>query len=328
MAPSTLSVETIRSLRESIHLLLDRCSVDLQTQRSIPFDNELFLLACKEAARQSLIVDAHVTGSFRPYIKQGADTITACFPHIQDIPSRVYMILYLASFFYLDDKFTPGYESDGENMAQELFRCVTGRTTPSDPIQKLYWFLVTEAPTFFPNSPASNIIITGSLNFITSAILDSRTQGMNIPASAKRYTTFSRDMSGFNEVFGIFIFPSSVPITAYITALPDLMVFIGCANDVLSFYKEESAGEVMNQVSLLASCDNCPKIEAVQKLVDTTVQAHRNILDTLCPNKVALHAYLSFSDGYLRAHIGISRYRLEELGFRSGLVSFDPMACM
>ncbi|SJL03841.1 uncharacterized protein ARMOST_07198 [Armillaria ostoyae] len=324
MAPSTLPVETVQSLRQSIHLLLDQCSVDLQTQRTIPFDNALFSLACKEAARHGLIVDHGTAASFRPCIKHGVDTVTACFSHIQDTRSRIYMILYLASFFYLDDKFTPGYQSDAESMAQELFSSMMGRVTPSDPMQKLYSFLLTEAPNCFPNSPTSNIIVTGSLNFITSAILDYRTQGMK----ASAIILCLEDLSGFNEVMGLFIFPSSIPVIAYISALPDLMVFIGSANDVLSFYKEESAGEEMNQVSLLASCSKCPKIEAVKQLVDITVGAHRNILDILCPDKAALDAYLSFSDGYLRAHVGISRYRLEDLGFRSGLVYSNAVACM
>ncbi|PBK99504.1 terpenoid synthase [Armillaria gallica] len=273
MAPPTLPVDTIQSLRQSIHLLLDQCSVDLQTQRTIPFDNDLLSLACKEAARHGLIVDHGTAASFRPYIKHGADTVIACFSHIHDTRSRIYMILYLASFFCLDDKFTPGYQPDAESMAQELFSSM-------------------------------------------------------IPASAKRYTRFARNLSGFNEVMGLFIFPSCIPVTAYIAALPDLIVFIGSANDVLSFYKEESAGEEMNQVSLLASCSKCPKIEAVKQLVDITIGAHRNILDILCPDKAALDAYLSFSDGYLRAHVEISRYRLEELGFRSGLVYSNAVACM
>ncbi|KAK0467094.1 uncharacterized protein EV420DRAFT_1699664 [Desarmillaria tabescens] len=317
MALSTLPIQTIRSPRESIHLLLSRCSVDLQTQRTIPFDNELLSLVCKEAVRHGVILDPDTPGSFIPYMKQGADTISACFSHLQDIQSRVYMILYLASFFYLDDKFTPSDSS--ENMAQELFSCVMGRKAPSDPMQKLYCFLVTEAPNYFPNPPTSNIIVTGSLNFITAAILEYLRRLKDIQDSP--------EMSGFNEVMGLFIFSSSVPFTTYITAVPDLMVFIGSANDVLSFYKEESAGESTNQVSLLASCSKCPKIETVKQLVDITVEAHRNILDILRPNKVALDAYMSFSDGYLRAHIGISRYRLEELGFQSGLV-FNSMARM
>ncbi|KAK0488994.1 hypothetical protein IW261DRAFT_387040 [Armillaria novae-zelandiae] len=328
MALSTLPVGTIQSLRQSIHLLLEQCSVDLQTQRTIPFDNDLFSLACKEAALHGLLVDHGIATSFRPFIKHGADTVTACFSHIQDTRSRIYMILYLASFFCLDDKLNPEHQSDAESIAQELFSSMMGRMTPSEPMQKLYSFLLTEAPNCFPNPPTSNIIVTGSLNFITSAILDYHTQGMKVPASAKRYTRFARDLSGFNEVMGLFIFPSSIPVIAYIAALPDLMVFIGSANDVLSFYKEESAGEEMNQVSLLASCSECPKIEAVKQLVDNTVGAHRNILDILRPNEAALDAYLSFSDGYLRAHVGISRYRLEELGIRSGLIYSYRIACL
>ncbi len=125
-----------------------------------------------------LIVDHGTAASFRPYIKHGADTVIACFSHIHDTRSRIYMILYLASFFCLDDKFTPGYQPDAEGMAQELFSSMMGRVIPSDPMQRLYCFLLMEAQNCFPNSPTSNIIVTGSLNFITSAILDYRTQGM------------------------------------------------------------------------------------------------------------------------------------------------------
>ncbi|KAK0446785.1 hypothetical protein EV421DRAFT_1901624 [Armillaria borealis] len=314
MAPSTLPVDTIQSLRQSIHLLLDQCSVDLQTQRAIPFDNDLLSLACKEAARHGLIVDHGSASSFRPYIKHGVDTVTACFSHIQDTQSRIYMILYLASFFYLDDKFAPGYQSNAESMAQELFSSMMGRVTPNDPMQKLYSFLLTEAPNCFPNSPTSNIIVTGSLNFITSAILDYRTQGMKANTCVgQKVHKIRQGLVWLQRGHGIIHIP---------------IFHSGSANDVLSFYKEESAGEEMNQVSLLASCSKCPKIEAVKQLVDITVGAHRNILDILCPDKAALDAYLSFSDGYLRAHVGISRYRLEELGFRSGLVYSNAVACM
>ncbi|KAK0446783.1 hypothetical protein EV421DRAFT_1791345 [Armillaria borealis] len=313
MASTTLPTDMVREIGENVRLLLDRCSVDMQTQRAIPFDDELFSLACEEVARHALILDTKTSKLFAPYIKHGTDTVTTCYNHIQDINCRIYIVLYIACFFYFDDKFIPEY-STSDNVAQDLFACMIGKSSPADPLQQLFCYLMTEAPKCYPNHPASNIVITGTLNFVTSASLDYRTQGMKMPASAKRYTTFTRNISGITDVMGVFIFPASVPVTAYIAAIPDLMVFMLSANDVLSFYKEEVAGEELNRVSLLALCDNSTKTDVLRRLVDSTVEAHNNILDILKPNDEALDAYLSFSDGYILAHAGLSRYRLKELG--------------
>ncbi|KAK0467078.1 uncharacterized protein EV420DRAFT_664438 [Desarmillaria tabescens] len=313
MASPTLPTNMIHKIGESVRLLLDRCSVDMQTQRVIPFDDELFSLACDEVARQALILDTETSKSFTPYIKHGTDTVTTCYNHIQGVKCRIYIVLYIACFFYFDDKFIPEY-SDSDNVAQDLFACMMGKASPADPLQQLFCYLMTEAPKCFPNHPASNVVITGTLNFVTAASLDYRTQGMKMPASAKRYTTFTRNISGIADVMGVFIFPTSVPVTAYIAALPDLMVFMLSSNDVLSFYKEELAGEELNRVSLLALCDQSKKTDVLRRLVDSTIDAHNNILDILKPNEEALDAYLSFSDGYIWAHAGLSRYRLKELG--------------
>ncbi|KAK0467090.1 uncharacterized protein EV420DRAFT_665038 [Desarmillaria tabescens] len=313
MASNILPTSVIREIGESVCLLLDRCSVDMQTQRTIPSDGELFSLTCEEVARQALIVDTETLELFKPYISHGIDTVTIGYNHIQDIKSRIYIVLYMACFFYFDDKFTPEY-SDSGHLAQDLFACMIGKSSPVDPLQQLFCYLMTEAPKCFPNHPASNIVITGTLNFVTAASLDYRTQGMKMSASAKRYATFTRSISGVADVMGVFIFPTSVPVTAYISALPDLMVFMLSANDVLSFYKEEVAGEELNRVSLLALCNNSTKTDVVRRLVDSTVEAHNNILDILKSNKEALDAYLNFSDGYIWGHIGFSRYRLKELG--------------
>ncbi|KAK0446774.1 hypothetical protein EV421DRAFT_1791273 [Armillaria borealis] len=314
MASANLPTNTVREIGESVQLLLDRCSVDMQTQRAIPFDAELFSLACEEVARHALILDTETSKSFMPYIKHGTDTVTTCYNHIQDINCRIYIVLYIACFFYFDDKFIPEY-STSDNVAQDLFACMIGKSVsgrssatavllPDDRSSEMLTLIILRRILLSP----------GTLNFVTAASLDYRTQGMKMPASAKRYTTFTRNISGIADVMGVFIFPASVPVTAYIAAIPDLMVFMLSANDVLSFYKEEVAGEELNRVSLLALCDSSTKIDVLRQLVDSTVEAHNNISDILKPNEEALDAYLSFSDGYIWAHAGLSRYRLKELG--------------
>ncbi|KAK0467089.1 uncharacterized protein EV420DRAFT_664942 [Desarmillaria tabescens] len=189
MASTTLPTNVIREIGESARLLLDRCSV--------------------ENADAALIVDTETLELFTPYINHGIDTVTIGYNYIQDIKCRIYIVLYMACFFYFDDKFTPEYTAS-DHVTQDLFACVIGKSSPADPLQRLFCYLMTEAPICFPNHPASNIVITGTLNLVTSASLDYRTQDMKMPASAKRYTMFTRSISGVADVMGVFIFPASV----------------------------------------------------------------------------------------------------------------------
>lgn len=41
-----------------------------------------------------------------------------------------------------------------------------------------------------------------------------------------RFPTFARVMSGASETYALFIFPPELALTAYLQALPDLMVYI------------------------------------------------------------------------------------------------------
>lgn len=55
------------------------------------------------------------------------------------------------------------------------------------------------------------------------------------------------------------------------------------------------------------------KIEALQQVVDKTVDAHDRILAILKPHEVAYNAYRSYSHGYVGFHAACKRYRLGEL---------------
>ncbi|KAG9312859.1 hypothetical protein JVU11DRAFT_6290 [Chiua virens] len=50
---------------------------------------------------------------------------------------------------------------------------------------------------------------------------------------------------------------------------------------VLSFYKEELAGEMMNRVSMLAARTGTSKSDALKELVETTAKIFENALHIL-----------------------------------------------
>jgi hypothetical protein len=84
-------------------------------------------------------------------------------------------------------------------------------------------------------------------------------------------------------------------------------------SDILSFYKEEKAGDDMNYVSLLATTRKITKLQALRILVDEGIAAHERIVRILAPSKEASDLYQKFCQGYLGFHVYTERYRLDEL---------------
>ena len=91
--------------------------------------------------------------------------------------------------------------------------------------------------------------------------------------------------------------------------LPDLPLI----SDILSFYKEETGGENRNYVSLVAATRGLTKLEALQGLIEKTMQAHHNILECLKPHPEAHDAYVSFFNEYFKFHAALRRYKLDEI---------------
>jgi hypothetical protein len=86
------------------------------------------------------------------------------------------------------------------------------------------------------------------------------------------------------------------------------------SSDVLSFYKEELAGETVNRVSLLAAVNGSSKSEALMRLANEAGVAHTRAQQILSNNQSALDAYIAWSHGWVGFHAGTTRYRLDELG--------------
>ncbi|KAJ7148234.1 isoprenoid synthase domain-containing protein [Mycena filopes] len=71
---------------------------------------------------------------------------------------------------------------------------------------------------------------------------------------APKFPHYLRSKSGVAEAYAAGIFKTSkeqnIPLTKYIRVLPDLTFFIEVMNDILSFHKEELAGETYNLIQL------------------------------------------------------------------------------
>lgn len=87
-----------------------------------------------------------------------------------------------------------------------------------------------------------------------------------------------------------------------------------CENsDVMSFYKEELAGELNTYVQDRASASNTTSGVVLGELVEESAVAFRNARDGLSDLPLDQDAWTRFAVGYFYFHVYSERYRLREL---------------
>jgi hypothetical protein len=84
-------------------------------------------------------------------------------------------------------------------------------------------------------------------------------------------------------------------------------------SDLISFFKEELAGETINYVSLSAQSKGVTKLEALQILADETAQCYIRASRLLEPYPEAWKAFRAFCVGYIGYHVQTPRYKLDQL---------------
>ncbi|KAL4268873.1 trichodiene synthase family protein [Pleurotus pulmonarius] len=128
-----------------------------------------------------------------------------------------------------------------------------------------------------------------------------------------RFPAYVRNMSGNGEPYVMFMFPRDMDFKVYAQAIPTLALAIDYLNDVMSFYKEELAGETNNYVSLMAKHCGAAKLDILQRVADQVVSWLSTAETLLSTSQPAREALRHFSQGYVDYHTSASRYQLREL---------------
>ena len=84
------------------------------------------------------------------------------------------------------------------------------------------------------------------------------------------------------------------------------------SSEILSFYKEQKAGEEHNYVSHFAVTQGMTKEQVIRHLVDETITLIDRVRD-LVDGPVEKHAWDSFVAGFCQFHLTSPRYRLHEI---------------
>ncbi|KAF9265958.1 terpenoid synthase [Marasmius fiardii PR-910] len=298
----TMSLSTKSRIKNTVHELLMSCSIPFD--KNFPVDQDLYD-ECKELLESKFNFPSSLYPWFGTCLYIGVDLACSAFSHLPK-RNQVHVAFFTATHMALDDHFQKIYEQM-EGFSERLVKGLPQDNPILDATAKVLF----DMPQYYGRLQ-SNLIVTSTLDFISSLMMDMEIQKM-ASLDSPDFAAYCRLLSGISVAFAMFIFPKEIEVAGYIQCLPHLNTYINGLNDVLSFYKEELAQDDENFVTMLAREAGITKYEALKRRADEVVEADRNILKGLAGNQPALDCWLNFRKNFVHFHISSSRYKLNEL---------------
>ncbi|KAF9041711.1 hypothetical protein BDZ89DRAFT_1109676 [Hymenopellis radicata] len=238
----------------------------------------------------------------------GASITSASYRHLTDVKTLLYIALFTSLLVVIDDLCTKDAE-----ILQGVSEFIRSHT------QSLY---ISDSDQRNPRRSPCFRIWRHTYSSVTSTSTPRRRTSLSgaryasfqgvTSSPSEEYCYYLRNLTGIPEPYGMFIFPPSIPFTAYKDGIPMICDYINFNNDLLSFYKEEVAGED-NMVTYLAQVQNLPKFQVLEELADKTARAYEHGVAAM-KTEEARKAFIAFALSYVDAHIGLKRYKLVDLG--------------
>ncbi|EIW59698.1 terpenoid synthase [Trametes versicolor FP-101664 SS1] len=224
---------------------------------------------------------------------------------------RHYIALYTVCMLYADDL----GEHDPGAVMQFTRRFVRAEPQPHAVFECLASVL-RRAHELWPQFGA-DCIITGTLDALAANHVECTTRGMAVKPHATRYPTYLRLRAGIGAPFTHFVFPNCWRETpeSYVQILPEIDHWTLGANDILSFYKEELAGETNNYIHLRAAAEQTSTDAVLRRLVEEVTDTARRVVKIAADDEELSRIWNRYMQCYLEFHLRTPRYRLAELGF-------------
>ncbi|KAK0432603.1 uncharacterized protein EV420DRAFT_1755377, partial [Desarmillaria tabescens] len=211
-------------------------------------------LCMKEAEHRGYALDA-----LRPYLVTGLNITASAYHHLDDVNVKVYIAFYTTFAIYFDDV----YPDDPDALVGVPIFTKHFASSEKQPNKMLDDFanILAEASQLFgevtaefhrPGDPQRHEV------YLSRSLAHQRRQTHKV----EKYAVFLRELSGIAEAYAVFIFPTEMPYSVYIEALPLLREVICFINDVTSF-KEELDSDNHNLISILAEARGEPKTKTL-----------------------------------------------------------------
>lgn len=212
------------------------------------------------------------------------------------VNTQVHIALLTFLLLCVDDS-----EIDSSALSGFALRLQTG-TPQLHPVLDLLVERLRLMPEFF--SPyATSAILSGIVHFINESAFEKQAEA--VPLLDKRAK------NGLSEVYSSCAWEkSNFPAASlYVQAIPDTMSFLDYSNDILSFYKEEIAGEKANLVHDLSNVLNKSIEEVLESVLDEVVHAVRRSREVLSGEQERA-TWERLLSGWVAFHLLSPRYRL------------------
>ncbi|KAJ7613353.1 isoprenoid synthase domain-containing protein [Mycena polygramma] len=165
----------------------------------------------------------------------------------------------------------------------------------------------------------SSAIICSFLEFIASTLIQDRDEVKRKRGvvESPSWPPYIRAKDGEPDAYAYMIFPKATcpDVSVYLQAIPDICIFINYNNDVLSFYKEELAGETHNLVHGRAQASGNSPLTELGSTAEECLAATYRVRSILRGKGSYEEAWHAFEQGYVTFHTAGKRYRLSEIGF-------------
>ncbi|KAJ7649571.1 hypothetical protein DFH06DRAFT_996396, partial [Mycena polygramma] len=149
----------------------------------------------------------------------------------------------------------------------------------------------------------ANAMACAAMEFVTGTVLENTpsVSTMEVRPTAAGWPKYLRQKSGLGPAAACAVFQKKMhpDLTAYIQVLPDIDEYSCLANDVLSFYKEELAGETTNYVNVRSKTTQKHPKRVLVEMVRECADLHDRITATLEPHPEALAAWEAFENGFM-----------------------------
>ncbi|KAJ0108804.1 hypothetical protein J7T55_011295 [Diaporthe amygdali] len=202
------------------------------------------------------------------------------------------------------------------DLAHFQARFYTGQPQPS---LLLDHFAHTLRKTYQYYDPViANTIVLSALAFVNANALETRREFQELVPSqaAASWPYYFRDKEGLPDTYAGFIYPKALypNIGSFLQAFPDMGRFINLTNDILSFYKEEVAGETKNYVNSKAKSEKKTAMTAMREIVADTAQRYLSVTSVLAGKEPYARAWHEYVMGYVDMHLRNDRYMFADIG--------------
>ncbi|KAI0941721.1 terpene cyclase [Taiwanofungus camphoratus] len=286
--------------REAIHGFFDKIDFKCPGYKR-DAELELQVKEVVQSWRNESLIRPHVVTAL-------IGTITA-YGHISSMDTKVQIALFTVLVLAMDDPAILG-SIDSHQFHQ---RVCAGEAHRDTGMLGEFTRIISGMWTHYPPFSA-NLIFASALCFVNMSMLENESGSVELCSAALPFVQYRRSRSATAEAYACFIWEKAEfpDVHVYLQAIPDVMLFIGSVNDILSFYKEEIAGETGNYIHDRASITGKTASYTLREVVDETVAAVARIRSILGEGK-ARDAWEDFATGYISAHASIPRYRLQEV---------------